>query len=169
LLCNEFRMANEPTYFELLKHPKWQKMRLKVLESAEWTCEECGADDRTLNVHHSYYERGLKPWEYPVESLHALCEECHRKQQDVSAELSRQIGKLELSDMPALLGYAHGLEALSYPNTVIDVVSYEHAQGIAHAWELTAEEVIAALRDRQIDGYTLDGLREARRGRQKAT
>ncbi|MBK7212937.1 MAG: hypothetical protein IPH88_06500 [Bacteroidales bacterium] len=30
-----------------------------------------------LNVHHEYYQDGKLPWEYPDESLHTLCSECH--------------------------------------------------------------------------------------------
>ena len=32
-----------------------------------------------LNVHHSYYIRGKKPWEYPDDALVTLCEDCHKK------------------------------------------------------------------------------------------
>jgi hypothetical protein len=34
---------------------------------------------RNLNVHHTYYQSGKKPWEYPDESLITLCNPCHRK------------------------------------------------------------------------------------------
>lgn len=32
-----------------------------------------------LNVHHNYYTRGKKPWEYPDDALVTLCEDCHKK------------------------------------------------------------------------------------------
>jgi len=32
-----------------------------------------------LNVHHNYYIRGKKPWEYPDDALVTLCEDCHKK------------------------------------------------------------------------------------------
>lgn len=32
-----------------------------------------------LNIHHNYYIRGKKPWEYPNDALVTLCEDCHKK------------------------------------------------------------------------------------------
>ncbi len=67
-------------YSELLKDPRWQKKRLKVLEYAKWRCQFCGnKNDRTLHVHHSYYTRGKTPWQYPDGSLVALCDACHHR------------------------------------------------------------------------------------------
>ncbi len=156
------------SYLELLQHPKWQKKRLEILEIANFECEDCGADDKSLQIHHSYYEKGLAPWEYPNESLHCLCEACHRKAQNLSTLLKRQLGKIELADRERLFGYALGLEALNYPMSLIDIFSYEVALGVANAWGLTAEEVIAALREGNIDGYTLDKLQNAKRKRLKS-
>ncbi len=65
------------SYFEKLKDPRWQKIRLKILERDNWTCQNCGDKESTLNVHHRYYKPKLEPWEYPEESLITLCEECH--------------------------------------------------------------------------------------------
>jgi len=31
------------TYYGLLKHPKWQKKRLEVMENAGFECEDCGS------------------------------------------------------------------------------------------------------------------------------
>lgn len=58
-------MNEGSSYYDLFKHPKWQKKRLKILELAGFECERCGAKNKTLHVHHKYYEKGLKPWEYP--------------------------------------------------------------------------------------------------------
>jgi hypothetical protein len=30
-----------------------------------------------LEVHHTYYERGRDPWDYPINSLVTLCYACH--------------------------------------------------------------------------------------------
>lgn len=32
-----------------------------------------------MHVHHTYYQEGLDPWEYPKESLQTLCWDCHEK------------------------------------------------------------------------------------------
>lgn len=156
-------MAEKRSYWELLKDPRWQRKRLEILNLHGFACENCGAEDKTLHVHHSYYEKGLAPWEYPDESLHALCEDCHRKAQDLLVLLHRQIGRLDLGNVDLLYGYALGLEAHNFPSVVLDVFSYEVAQGVGDCWGLTASEVINALVESQIDGYKLSALRDAAR------
>lgn len=65
------------SYFEKLKNPRWQKKRLKVMERDDWSCRECHRSDVTLNVHHRFYRRGAAPWEYQMDWLETLCEDCH--------------------------------------------------------------------------------------------
>lgn len=81
------------TYYELLKHPKWQKKRLEILASSNFECRNCGDGDSTLHVHHGAYLKGLKPWEYDDDMYHVLCEECHNdasgNQQDVYRSLAK--------------------------------------------------------------------------------
>ena len=35
-----------------------------------------------LNIHHTYYIEGKKPWEYENEALETLCEDCHKKRHE---------------------------------------------------------------------------------------
>lgn len=67
------------TYSEKLRDPRWQRKRLEVMQRDDFKCRMCGATDKTLNVHHCYYslDRTRMPWEYELESLKTLCEECH--------------------------------------------------------------------------------------------
>ena len=76
-------------YYELLKDPRWQKKRLEVMERAGFECEECENNEVTLNVHHTYYEKGKMPWEYPTESLQCLCEECHKRTKQVQQKKNK--------------------------------------------------------------------------------
>ena len=64
-------------YAEQCRKPQWQKKRLEILERDGWECQECGNTDKTLVVHHRYYKRGAKPWDYPTGALVTLCEGCH--------------------------------------------------------------------------------------------
>jgi hypothetical protein len=64
-------------YSEKLKDPRWQKLRLKVFERDNWLCQRCGETEKTLMIHHLYYEHGLEPWDYLPEHLITLCFECH--------------------------------------------------------------------------------------------
>lgn len=65
------------TYSELLKDPRWQKKRLKIMERDSFTCQVCLDTKMTLHIHHRRYIRGKKPWEYPDELLVTMCEQCH--------------------------------------------------------------------------------------------
>jgi 5-methylcytosine-specific restriction endonuclease McrA len=65
------------SYIDLLKHPLWQRKRLEVLNSKDWTCEACGSVEKCLHVHHKKYVYGRNPWEYELKDLSVLCEDCH--------------------------------------------------------------------------------------------
>lgn len=79
------------TYWEKLKDPRWQKKRLEVLQRAGFACENCHATDKTLHVHHGYYDRGMEPWEYADETLWCLCEECHEDAEGQRCEVYREL------------------------------------------------------------------------------
>lgn len=69
------------TYSEKLKDPRWQKKRLEILNRDEWTCQMCYDKDRTLHVHHKYYNKESEfPWEIEDKALVTLCEECHESE-----------------------------------------------------------------------------------------
>src|SRR5215831_14050273 len=113
-------MAEKPSYHEQRRHPKWQKKRLKIMEAAGFKCQNCGTDDVTLNVHHSYYEKGHAPWEYPDESLKCLCENCHKRIEDIQDRIKRQFSKLNYNSLLRLLGYALGIELENNPEMPVN-------------------------------------------------
>jgi len=47
------------------------------MERDGFICQSCGDETNTLNVHHKYYIKDKKPWEYPDNLLITLCEICH--------------------------------------------------------------------------------------------
>lgn len=155
------------SYYELLKHPNWQKKRLEIFDRAHFECEECGSKEQTLHIHHTYYQKGLAPWEYPDNSLICLCENCHKKAQDFSALLQKEIGTRSFADQEAILGYTLALSTFDYPGTLIDVFSYEVAVGVADYWGVSPEEVIDGLVDCKIDGYALAELAKKTKKRKK--
>lgn len=59
----------------MLKHPKWQKKRLEVLNRDKWCCVKCKDTETTLHIHHLKYTG--KPWEAPKKDLVTLCADCH--------------------------------------------------------------------------------------------
>lgn len=64
------------TYADKLLDPRWQRVRLEVMSRDEWKCRQCGAEDKTLHVHHRSYV-GSDPWDTPPRLLETLCEDCH--------------------------------------------------------------------------------------------
>lgn len=89
-------MQKNMTYSEKLKHPKWQKKRLEILQRDEFACRECGNDKNTLHVHHGHYENGLAPWEYDDWTLKTLCKDCHEDTQATLEEIHAYLGCLPL-------------------------------------------------------------------------
>jgi hypothetical protein len=71
------------TYSEKLKHPKWQKKRLEILQRDEFKCCGCLDSESTLHVHHNMY-LGKEPWDTPNECLETLCDSCHEFEHELS-------------------------------------------------------------------------------------
>jgi len=72
-------MANKLTYNQQLKHPKWQKKRLEILDDRNYTCQICEDTEKTLHVHHGVYEKDKLLWEYHRDTLWCLCDSCHKE------------------------------------------------------------------------------------------
>lgn len=49
------------------------------MEVSHFSCVNCTAKDKELQIHHKFYEFGRKPWEYGVDELECLCCDCHKK------------------------------------------------------------------------------------------
>jgi hypothetical protein len=67
----------ESEYSKLLRHPKWQRRRLEVMQRDGFKCCKCGGDDIELHVHHKRYIKGRKPWDYEMGNFQTLCKRCH--------------------------------------------------------------------------------------------
>jgi len=72
----------DKAYWQKLKDPRWQKLRLEAMQKADFKCEICRDDESSLNVHHKEYFKGHEPWEYDVNQLSVLCEPCHESYHD---------------------------------------------------------------------------------------
>lgn len=70
------------TFKEQIKHPKWQKKRLEILERDGFKCNYCEDKSTTLHVHHFRYTKGCKIWEYDNDDLITYCEDCHKEWHD---------------------------------------------------------------------------------------
>lgn len=132
------------SYADLLRDPRWQKKRLEVLNRAEFTCEQCEDSDSTLHVHHRYYVRGRKPWEYSDDALQCLCETCHKRVTEELAELQRLAGEAWSSDRQMAIGYLRVRHHISIDNwdASLRLTSAELAMGAADAVDLPCRRVI---------------------------
>lgn len=79
---------NKISYAEKLKDPRWQQLRLRVLERDEWKCRDCGDSESELQVHHSHYGKNREPWEADPNWIGTYCWPCHvrRQQREQSAK-----------------------------------------------------------------------------------
>lgn len=161
---------SKPSYWELLKDPRWQQLRLKVMERESFTCQECGCKTDTLNVHHTYYEKGLSPWEYPPESLKCLCETCHKAAEAIRLVWTKILGKLPHRYQLLALGHANAL-ALKSGSLVNAAVPNDRASwdkelatlvasgllGCFHSPEVEdLSDAVAALREIATSGRKID-------------
>jgi hypothetical protein len=100
-------MAND--FFEAYKHPMWQEKRLRIMERDGFKCTTCDSKDKTLNVHHGYYEKNKKPWEYANETLHTLCEPCHERAEAVMKAIKGLMACLGPKYLDSFVGYLGGI------------------------------------------------------------
>lgn len=61
--------------FEIIKKSYYQQYAriIAIQKDEEWVYFN------DMHVHHTYYQEGLDPWEYPKKSLQSLCWDCHEK------------------------------------------------------------------------------------------
>lgn len=49
------------------------------MERDEFSCMSCGDKSASLNVHHLVpYRKDADPWDYDLDELTTLCEDCHK-------------------------------------------------------------------------------------------
>jgi hypothetical protein len=66
-------------FMDQYKDPRWQRKRLEIMERDKFSCVFCEDSTASLNVHHKFYKKGKKVWEYEDSILITLCETCHEK------------------------------------------------------------------------------------------
>lgn len=153
-------------FWEAYRDPRWQKKRLEVMDAANFTCQECYAKDVTLHVHHKFYRRKAKPWEYAITELRCLCENCHGTIQERDTLLRQMIGELTSDHAEAAYGYLSGLilqqRALNgdWSATVTlakdEETAFSQAMGLVQAYGGDAWNICIALdENRQIGHETI--------------
>lgn len=92
------------TYAEQLRDPRWQELRLRIMDRDGFRCFHCESNERTLHVHHIFYKKAAKAWEYEPENLITLCERCHGR-----IENYLDLARLSLSLPLPLHGIMHAV------------------------------------------------------------
>lgn len=87
------------TYWQKLQDPCWQKRRLEIFKQSDFACQDCKNKEDMLTVHHSYYEKGLEPWEYSDDALVCLCVGCHEDRAEGEHLLLRQVKQFKSSEL----------------------------------------------------------------------
>lgn len=97
-------MSKKKTYAEKLLDPRWQRRRLEMFNSSDWTCSHCGEHENTLHLHHKAYIRGRDPWDYDDDQLTVLCDGCHKKHHVQKDRLDELLSRVPESQMGFVVG-----------------------------------------------------------------
>ena len=74
-------MTGKQWYADQLLKQEWKDKRDEILKRDDYRCQWCGtggSSDNPMNIHHWYYAKGRRPWEYPNRSLMTICKTCHK-------------------------------------------------------------------------------------------
>ena len=84
--CNSPEVLDYPFDYRLqMDDPRWRETSEIVRKWANWRCFDCRkhsaelSPDNKLQSHHTYYKKHRAAWQYPLQSLVAVCGECHCK------------------------------------------------------------------------------------------
>ncbi len=150
--------SDRKSYSEQLLDPRWQRKRLEVLNAADFCCEDCGSDQKTLHVHHRQYRKGALAWEYSADELVSLCDQCHETRHKIQSRLNFVLSNINNSGLSELLGYAEAA-LVGYEATSIKVFDGESISGIANYYKTNYQVVCKLTKD---DGTVLvDDILEA--------
>ena len=65
---------------------EWKEFRENILENDDYTCIRCKrtkSDGIILQIHHTVYHKGRKPWQYATEECQTLCKGCHASEHGI--------------------------------------------------------------------------------------
>ncbi len=76
-------------YAKLLRRREWRERRDEIIAKTP-RCQKCGRSGRPLAVHHTRYDYGRLPWDYPDEALMVVCNgQCHKDADEDREEQER--------------------------------------------------------------------------------
>jgi len=116
-------------YSDQLKSPKWQKKRLDILNLRGFKCEKCNCEENQLHVHHRFYLKNRKAWEYDNDVFQVFCHICHENEHKKEDQKKFEISDIWLffiqryelvnnQNVLSLLELMHSMETRYDPNTL---------------------------------------------------
>lgn len=140
-------------FFEAYKDPRWQRKRLEIMQREDFACERCGSKEETLNVHHAFYRKGKKPWEYESSILHCLCESCHNEAHAEKERAMYVLSMMDADDAKVSIAYMEAWVACRRCQPVF--ISDTHAaRGFCDFWVIPLkEEDLPSLVGRTLDEW----------------
>jgi hypothetical protein len=122
------------SYSDLLRDPRWQRLRLEVFQRDDFSCQICGDKETSLQVHHHFYLKGRNPWDYGHDQLTTLCEPCHEKTSERMLELRVGLSLLKPKHVLRMIGYIKALlveDGMVDDTGKISIDSPEEALGLS--------------------------------------
>lgn len=113
------------TYSEKLRDPRWQKKRLEIMNRDDFTCQNCGNSDRTLNVDHQVYRKNANPWDYDDADLWTLCEDCHQNITAARQRIADEVGRMNGFELDQLEAFLDNRTICDEVTIVIDANAYK--------------------------------------------
>lgn len=142
------------------RHPLWQKRRLERFDAEGFKCINCGGTEKQLHIHHTYYEKDKKPWEYPDEALRVLCEDCHEEAESRKKDLKEVLRLIPDYEIEAMIGYGLGIFSRSNETVKFEVKGAEVLDGLSDYWGLNSNLIISKIIEGKIRGIDLYKLVE---------
>jgi hypothetical protein len=137
------------------RDPRWQRLRLKVMEEAGFQCQACYDETETLNVHHKLYRKDANPWDYELEELICLCHNCHQYIHEQKNRLNTAIANSDWNLLDYLVGYAEASNC-DGPEGKIHISSTTMASGVADYFGIEPDEVMVICVDDYVTLYDLN-------------
>lgn len=110
-------------YKNLLKKEEWKTFRSRILELDNYTCTKCNTcykeEPSNLNIHHTVYYPGLRPWEYNPEDVTTYCRRCHAEEHNLLDMPRFGWEYIGMEDLGSLVGRCDNCDSqLRYQHTV---------------------------------------------------
>ena len=89
------RVTSNRLFVDSYDTAEWDKLSTEAKVRDGHRCVDCREEDKGKpQVHHMFYTFERLAWEYPVESLHTLCRQCHLERTVLTKQIKILSGML---------------------------------------------------------------------------